>query len=442
MSAGHDADEPIPGGGSALVLHDQRILLGETRLGLDVGIARRLGLALTLPLRVFDTEIHYLDAANRDEVAIANPELHHRTQRLVGVGDPWLLLRRSAALGTTMLEARGGVTIPLGKTQEDPFRLGDLGMSHEHFQFGTGTVNIVASLAARHGFGKLALSGFGLAVLVVDANQHGYHAGNRFAGGLDAESALGTGSFRFRGSVKAQAETAETWRGEAPDGDGNLGRFDLLAGIGVSWRATSDWSLTAGLDVPVVSRVVGGQLDMPAILDIGVSGRFQLWGGNDQVDAQVDAHAGHDHGEGGHDHGDEPAAHGDEHAGHGAPTAATAIPTVPGLDIVDVVTAGESIDLVPVSGKLPVFDFWAPWCEPCHVLDAKLRALAAEYPERLAIRRVNVVDWDSPAAVRYLAPKSYNLPHLRLYGAAGTLLHEGSGSPTDLAAIVAGALGK
>ena len=54
-----------------------------------------------------------------------------------------------------------------------------------------------------------------------------------------------------------------------------------------------------------------------------------------------------------------------------------------------------------MAGKWTIFDFWATWCEACVQLDDELRELAAS-DDRIAIRRVNIVDFDSPIAKREL----------------------------------------
>jgi thioredoxin-like negative regulator of GroEL len=77
-----------------------------------------------------------------------------------------------------------------------------------------------------------------------------------------------------------------------------------------------------------------------------------------------------------------------------------------------------------------VFDFWASWCEACKVLDAQLRELAARQPG-IAIRRVNIVDLDSPIARRELSGVS-QLPHVRLVGPDGAIVYEASGAPEEL----------
>jgi len=107
-----------------------------------------------------------------------------------------------------------------------------------------------------------------------------------------------------------------------------------------------------------------------------------------------------------------------------------------GPDIADLTTTGEPVDLDPVAGKVTVFDFWAPWCVPCRALEKSLTNLARRHPDRLAIRRINVVDWDSPAAERYLTPGSFNLPHLVILRADGSRALQKSAPPAELTADV------
>ena len=42
-------------------------------------------------------------------------------------------------------------------------------------------------------------------------------------------------------------------------------------------------------------------------------------------------------------------------------------------------------------------DFWAEWCAPCRMLAPMVEAIAAQYPERVAVVKLNVDDNPSTA---------------------------------------------
>jgi thioredoxin 1 len=97
--------------------------------------------------------------------------------------------------------------------------------------------------------------------------------------------------------------------------------------------------------------------------------------------------------------------------------------TVPGGDV-EVIAHGEQVDLAAhlAAGKTTVFDFYAPWCPPCRVLGPALERLAAAHPDRLAVRKVDIVDWTTPVVDQHGIE---SLPHLVLYDATGRVAAEG-----------------
>lgn len=82
--------------------------------------------------------------------------------------------------------------------------------------------------------------------------------------------------------------------------------------------------------------------------------------------------------------------------------------------------AGEDVlDLraAAVPGKVTVFDFFADWCAPCREVDAHLFPVL-NARANVAVRKLNVVDWDTPLAKRYLSGVE-GLPFLIVVGRDG-----------------------
>jgi thiol-disulfide isomerase/thioredoxin len=414
----------VVGQGEIDIVHDQDLLISEARLHAEVGLARRFAASVMVPVRVIDTSIRYLDGSGA-EVQLVTPGIHHRNETLSGIGDPMVLGAAAGSLGGWRLTARAGVTIPLGRTEEDPFALGDLGLRHQHIQMGTGTVNPVLAAEAARAWGPWRLGAFALTQQVIYENGRGFQAGDRYAGGVALRRRLGA-RWSVRGGVDAVGETAERWNGMTYTDEGNRGRFDLIAGAGAAWAATKQLGLDAAIKIPVITHAVGGQLDMPAIVELGASWSF----GGPEGHEHHHEHAHGEHGEHGHEHGE----HG--HDEHGERAGDPLHPDTTGLDVADLGKPGEAVDLVPVRGKVTIFDFWATWCEPCKVLEGVLVELARAHPDVVAIRRVDAADWDSPVVARYLTPKGLGLPHLKICDPAGRLLLERSSESGKLEELI------
>ncbi len=434
FAAKHSAEDEVVGGGITEVLHDQSILFSELRLSARFGITDAISAELLLPLRVIDMGIVYRDPETGTPVTLASPDIHHREETLVGVFDPWLLAGYTWSKDNLSLTAKAGLTVPLGKTEEDPFALGDMGLTHQHLQFGSGIVAPIVGVDARYRFDGWSLYGQALTVQSLYESGKSFEPGDRYIATTSAQSAFGTDKWQFRAGGTFQHETAERWSGSLRTDEGNQGRTDLLATLDVRRILNDQFSVNAGVQIPLYTKVVGGQLEYPAVANIGLTATFDLLGG-----ASKDEHGdddGHDHGDDdGHDHGDD-----DGHDGHddGDEDHGDKPPAVDwtGIDMVEIAKAGEAVPLVPVPGKVTVTDFWAPWCKPCKKLDVLLAALARKYPGQIAIRKVNVVDWDSDAAKAYLLPGKFNLPHVKVTSATGDQLLEVSDSPEALAAAI------
>jgi len=94
---------------------------------------------------------------------------------------------------------------------------------------------------------------------------------------------------------------------------------------------------------------------------------------------------------------------------------------------IETVSHGDRVDIsgVPVPGKLTVIDFYADWCGPCRSLAPRLERLAIAYPDQLALRKIDIVNWDSAVAAQF---RIRSIPHLMLFDENGTLVSEGGAS--------------
>jgi thiol-disulfide isomerase/thioredoxin len=111
------------------------------------------------------------------------------------------------------------------------------------------------------------------------------------------------------------------------------------------------------------------------------------------------------------------------------------LPEVPaGADLATIATQGEDVPTLEahlVPGKVTIFDFYADWCAPCRKVDAHTFALLQRRTD-VAVRKLDVVSWDTPLAGRYLGEVA-KLPFVVVYGKDGKRIAAITG--LDLAAL-------
>ena len=116
-------------------MHHARMTLTHAELSAQYGLRENVQLTLRLPYDVKDLRIRYATLAGAAYIPPYG-DIHHRTETLSGVSDPSLGIDWAA--GNWM--AGAGITLPLGRTEPDPIALGRDGITHQHIQFGSGTV--------------------------------------------------------------------------------------------------------------------------------------------------------------------------------------------------------------------------------------------------------------------------------------------------------------
>ena len=97
-----------------------------------------------------------------------------------------------------------------------------------------------------------------------------------------------------------------------------------------------------------------------------------------------------------------------------------------GADVVWLADRGQPIPTErAVPRKWTVVDFYAPWCGPCRKVDEFL-INRLEAGSSFAVRKVNIVDWDSPV-VQQLGETLSTLPMVEVYNPEGGLVGTVSG---------------
>lgn len=317
-------------------LHHTALWVTEVRLLAEYGLLDWLAVQAMFPLRLVDTRTRYTNLSG-EPLVLDYPDIHHRNETLLGPGDPQVLAHLGTVVGRFSLGARLGVSLPLGAIRENPYRLGAMGLPHEHLQFGTGTVDPVLGVEAAAPLGRLTLSAFAFTQVPLYAARNGFQAGARLFGGATLAAPLGDTGASLRATAVAFNEWPERWDGVVPTEDGNRGRSDLYVGLGVSVPFLEDWSMSLDLRGRAWGQVVGAQLDMPLVVELSI-GRLLHFEGSEESEA-----------------------------------------------------APSSTEATPV--KWTVVDSWAPWCKACGVLERSLRELSAVHPE-IAVQRVEVGDDD------------------------------------------------
>lgn len=280
LSANHTVDEDQFEPGKATAeqahMHQLDLLLANVSINARLGLSSRFGVGVFVPMRYIDITAGFEDAAGNTLPSYES--IHHRTERLVGIGDVRLSghfrIAQAAGPGEWTIDARLGATLPTGGIEDDPFVLGRDGQTHQHMFFGHGTFDPAGGLQASRGLGAWRLQTFIAGRVPVAANRYGYQGPRSFNAGVGVSRPLGQSGVAVQGQVSGFHEIAARWGGEAAR---NSGRTDLIGALGATIQATQTLSFIALVRVPWVLQTQGGQLALSPTVVLGVATRLPVW---------------------------------------------------------------------------------------------------------------------------------------------------------------------
>jgi len=233
--------------------HHVRLALFHTELLADFGATEKMTLSFRLPYDVKDQHVRYTTLDGEPYVPPYG-DIHHRTETLRGIGDAQLgaLFPLGGRFFGGTVQVGAGISIPLGHTVENPIVLGREGKTHEHIQFGTGTVDPLLSLLWTlpvPDAGGLAVTAAADAQIPLYENSHGFRApiSIRYAVGPNLPFGSTGVALQFAG----QYQSIGKWDGEQDEGTGFHNGGVFLRASFLPWKG---WRVSPAVYREVYSK--------------------------------------------------------------------------------------------------------------------------------------------------------------------------------------------
>ena len=243
-------------------LHRHQVALSTYRIdvGLQYLLSDRWSLQATVPYAVRNQEasIEWIDPVNPEErqAILRSRDIHHRNETYTGFSDVDLLLGykvRGFFKTDDALSARLGTTIPIGKTEENPWELGDTGIEHLHIQFGTGTFNPIASLQYNLPLYRgLTMTASARGMFPFYENRKAYR-GSAELGWTAGFTYRLFDWFSFSGNYLGFYQSSAAWAGER---DINTGLRYSMAAFGMSVATLEGISVSANVMFPLTQETL------------------------------------------------------------------------------------------------------------------------------------------------------------------------------------------
>ena len=282
---GHLSSQGLSETGEVISVPSHRHHVALSTYRVDVGLQYLLNdqwtLQANIPYAVKNQEasIELLKPVSaEDEQAIfRSRDIHHRNETYTGLSDSDVFLGykiRGLFKTGDVLFARLGMTVPIGKTEENPWKLGDAGVEHLHIQFGTGTFNPLASLRY-----NLPLYG-GLMITTSARGMFPFYENSKAYRG-SAELSYTAGFtyplfdwLSFNGNYLGFYQSAAAWAGER---DINTGLRYSMAALGMSLATLDGISVSANVMFPLTQKTLyaeGDAIEFGTLVSVATSYAF------------------------------------------------------------------------------------------------------------------------------------------------------------------------
>jgi hypothetical protein len=250
-------------------------LVSETAVDASLAITPWFGLDTRWSVRIVDVSPSYseLDGAPKS----VPDDIHHHDETIGGVTDPWLLARFAAVTGSFVSVGRLGLSLPLGKTVEDPYRLSRRGLWHEHVQVGTGTVVPIVGLSLAYTVAPVTIGLGGTGFFSMFESSKGYRAPPRFYFDHRVSVTLLDGVLTPFAQAILAHEGEEYWHGDVGEEGSNI-RTEIYVGGGLGWRFYDRWSLEGSASGRVASLTDAPTFKSAGTFSLALSTSFDLWG--------------------------------------------------------------------------------------------------------------------------------------------------------------------
>ena len=281
MTVTHVAECPDLGpecfsGGPAPTPYNHHVdqVIAETVLDASLAITSWFAVDTRWSFRIADVNPTYseLDGTPKQ---VPN-DIHHHDETLFDITDPWLLGRFAASRGNFVGIARLGLSFPIGRTEEDPYRLGRQGKSHEHLQAGTGTFVPIVGFGMAYTIAPVTIALGGIGFFNFYESSKGYRAPARLYGNHRVSVALLDGKLTPFVEATLAHEGEEYWHGEVGLEGSNV-RTEVFLGGGIGWRFSDPWTLEATVRGRVAALTDAPAFKQSGLFSLALSTSFDLW---------------------------------------------------------------------------------------------------------------------------------------------------------------------